>query len=314
MRFRLRFPNKSALHPLIPLSGHGLERESAHGSEKQVYGSNLIRSGINTATGAGRHPLFLVALVCAALHGVVAVAVAGPVGTASYHFRLNLDFQPPPEEIGAPPPLQIQTYYRPTAFYSDGVLGAAFESSFGDSLKASVSPYDFYTEIGPEWPLPSPDAPPLGGFLSYYSYLESGVLREGMIVGFRPGYVPNTDFDTLFASGAVAGIADVTEEEALLIMKPPDQPFELYNRLFFNMFVIQQPDLAPLWQYNAASGAWDMEMDLYAFSSPVYAGSVTGEAVFAPVPEPGGTLYLLGVALIGLSAGSRLARRRAPGA
>lgn len=312
MSFRLRLPIKSPLLPLTHLPGHGRERESAHGTEKQIRSSNLIKSGINTAAGAGRHPLLLVALVCAALHGVVAVAVAGPVGTASYHFRLNLDFQQQPEEIGAPPPLRIETYHRPTAFYSDGVLGAAFESSFGDSLAASVFPYDFYTEIGPEWPLPSPDAPPLGGFLSYYSYLENGVLREGMIVGFRPGYVPNTDFDTLFATGAVAGIADVTEAEALLIMKPPDQPFELYNRLFFNMFVIQQPELAPLWQYNAASGAWGMEMDLYAFSSPVYAGSVTGEAVFTPVAEPGGTLPLVGVALIGLSASSRLARRRAP--
>ena len=119
------------------------------------------------------------------------------------------------------PPLQIATYYRPTAFYSDGVLGAAFESSFADSLDASVAPYDFYTEIGPEWPLPSPVAPPLGGFLSYYSYLESGVLREGMIAGFRPGYVPDTDFDTLFATGAVASIADVTEAEALAIKVIP---------------------------------------------------------------------------------------------
>ena len=97
---------------------------------------------------------------------------------------------------------------------------------------------------------------------------------------------PTGTFDETFAS------TGVTEDQYLTTLKKLKAPIDDEDTVIetLNMFfAMSQSGLLPTWSYNSGLDTWSIAMDLYAFSDPRPAGSISGRFVATPaavVPEP----------------------------
>lgn len=232
--------------------------------------------------------------------------VAAPM---SIKLELDLYFDPSDDGIDI-----AETFFRPTAVYHDRsgpyFMQMNMAENIGKQLPSSQETYYFWSDI-PDFPAPSPAVPIYGGFFSYYSYCDFYLQecdseefreyrREGMFVGLSPHFAPVENFDTQFNQGAIR----TTEASALAVMKRPNPPpFDVHDSLFYSIY-FNDPGLLPTWKYDPADNAYKIDMNIWAYSSPVLAGTMRGTATFASVPAPT-TLTLLGSAMLAVVLGLR---------
>lgn len=236
----------------------------------------------------------------------------GHAAPMSIQVDLNLYFDPSDDGLDI-----AETFYRPTVLYYDPDtprFQMNVASLIGDALPSARDPQTFWTEF-PDFPRPGPGTTVYGGFLGYYSYCdgslescegESAALRrEGLFVGLRPDYAPVDDFDTTFGQG----MWPLTEAAVLETMKTPGpSSFDVLDEAFMPLY-FNNPGVLPTWQYDAGTGKYTIDMNIWAYSSPVPAGTMHATATFAAVPLPAPLTLMGSAAALLLVAAKR--RRRA---
>lgn len=217
-------------------------------------------------------------------------ARAGLIGTMSFDYTLELWFpaaEPSPDNPNAIDFLSPRILYAssaPSVVSHTGPFGYG-----GEGLESGTHPIAYDV---PNFPLPTPSSTPVGGFLAYYSFKEfmGESVREGAFVGLSPQASPSGTFDELF------GPHGVTEDQFLSVLKTGDV------LAIMNMFLaMAESGLMPTWSYDVGSDSWSIEMDIYAFSDPQFAGSISGGVVATPattVPDESSTLLLAALGLM----------------
>lgn len=224
-------------------------------------------------------------------------ARAGVIGTMSFDYTLELSFPAPAPSPENPNAID---FLSPRILYASSVpFVVSHTGPFGygsEGLESGTHPIAYDV---PNFPLPTPSSTPVGGFLAYYSFQEfmGESVLEGAFVGLSPQASPSGTFDELF------GPHGVTEQQFLSVLKGGDALDVM------NMFLaMAESGLMPTWSYDGGSDSWSIEIDIYAFSEPEFAGSITGGVVATPattVPDESSTLLLAALGLMSFLVAAR---------
>jgi len=224
------------------------------------------------------------------------LARAGLIGTMSFAYTLDLSFVAGEPSPGNPAAID---FLSPRILYASSAESVVSHAGPFGGVGLESGTYPIVYDV-PNFPLPTPSSTPLGGFLAYYSYKEfmGESVLEGAFVGLSPLASPSGTFDELFEPHGV------TEAYFLSVLKTGDV-FETMN-MFLAM---SESGLMPTWSYDAGSDSWSIAMNIYAFSEPQLAGTVTGGVVATPattVPDQSSTLLLAAMGLMSLLLAARL--------